>query len=1412
MAIYTSDIPYMITQNRKVALPRSDSNINKSGFGSLVFLFSNSVTDSIKMIRNNNCYNDNKYKWYQYDNRYIGKIGSKRYNIRCMDEQKEIYKRVEHQTTLSPHPKMPLNKTQNRNCYFDLSKYFELYKFITKKYSLSKKVLSFWNFFSNIMINENTSTYPIKTVLIDADMFSDFKGAKLKDKLDNPIFMIYYTLYKYFDLRISDNLILSELDIDFVIYCKRSVLKMNFSKCNEKSHVIFNREIKKIMSKKTVINAFDAKKIDEESQKDEIKDELMKSYNFVGDNEEESSIITTLKEDPKKINDTKNKKVDVEKDIEDKLEEHIKSAQDKIKEVIPDADMSDKSTSDYIKTQSSIDVEADNELAKKMYSYVQSTKVPTKPLSTARDAAMRSRQESLKVGSTTIGDIKKIKVARRSIPEKDLSGSLNTINKNVKKMKYANMDKDYIRNIMSKDIIDVFTSLNSKHMKLYVRDIKSEETSDTLNYKETIKVVFEDEQKQRHTVSVDIPKFIEDKFLYLGGNKKIINKQNFLYPIVKTGPDTVQVVANYNKVFVRRIGSKSISAVERIMKMIGSNDKMYDYFTVGDNSVANKTFITTIEYDEFAKVVTKFKSKNCTIFFNQNEATEFADNKGISDKFDFKDMIFIGTYNNGYLFLNTNTQMIKYKGPDENKFPLTSIPDIIVNQLPDELQKQFFKTRSTKKLMYTAPTILQQEIPLVILLMFWEGFSSVVNKMKLKYRFSDKYPTLAANESVIRFKDAYFIYEEDLPISLMMNGLRMIDTENFTIEEYNTHEPYVEFLTKKYGKTGAMNALRNYYEFLIDPITMEILDDTNLPTDIIEIFIYANNLLADESYTNENSQILSRVRSSEIIAAILYYQLSGAYLEYRNSAGKKKISLPKDCVIKELMSLQTVEDYSTLNPVVEVEKSRTITSKGWRGINQERAYSEEKRSYDESMVGVMAMSTSPDGNCGINRVLTMEPSITSARGYVDVKDKDKLSELSDVNLYSPTELLFPLGNTRDDSMRIAMAGKQSKHVIPVKNASPALISNGVDEAIRFELSSDFVVNADDDGEVVEINEKTSVMMIKYKNGSHRAVDLSPNIVKNGGGGFFLNNLLITNLKEGDKFKKDQPLAWHKDFFKNDGINGLRMNVGVLEKVAITSSYDSYNDATVITHKLARDAEADMTFRKQIVVGKNANIYDMRKIGDHVSIGDPLISFDTSFEDSDLNKLLSHLSDDNKKVLDDNSTNIIKSKYAGTIIDIKIYSTVALEELSESLRKIVKSYYNRVDSKKKFVSKYDSSKSLVKCGLLLNENSGQVTPNAYGIIKGQKVQDAVLIEFYIEHGDIMGVGDKLAYFTALKGIVSEVIPEGYEPYSEFRPNEEVSSIIGPSAILKRQVPSILLTVLGNKVIVELKRKLEEIYNE
>ena len=63
---------------------------------------------------------------------------------------------------------------------------------------------------------------------------------------------------------------------------------------------------------------------------------------------------------------------------------------------------------------------------------------------------------------------------------------------------------------------------------------------------------------------------------------------------------------------------------------------------------------------------------------------------------------------------------------------------------------------------------------------------------------------------------------------------------------------------------------------------------------------------------------------------------------------------------------------------------------------------------------------------------------------------------------------------------------------------------------------------------------------------------------------------------------------------------------------------------------------------------------------------------------------------------------------------------------------------------------------------------------------------------------------------MKNTIGEIIPKGYEPYSEFRPDEEVSTIIASNSILKRMTPSVILTSLGNKNIIELKNRLREIY--
>lgn len=1449
--VYITSLPYMNAVARKAYLPKEviipdpehPGKMKKlqPGHGNLAFIMATTPAEVIHVATNTkNCSADGKYRYLYHNIRYHGTIGGRTYNVRDAVGTKDLYDRI-HSSSLHEHPPMLLNKTPDYNTFFDLSMYLKVFDQCTINQQPKKKVSLFWAYLYSIINGEQCSQYPQKFVLVDVDLFDNF-GTNFTQNIDNILFKFYYSI-------LNEVPSFKKLDIDFYFYSDSYILRVNPSKMTKVNALQFRTSLNRVFKKSTRWDEVsDTKAVKDEEQRDVIKATLSTRYNLTGNNttpivqkelppEAASTIKVSnepaAKKNPVTVKNTSSKKVVVAKpitntqgsktsyignDIARKAEVEIakdtinKKINQKVEETTKEIEAvsngkdptESKAAVDYIKAKSEMDLDNDKELVESMYKVMQATTVPSKPISTARDAQMRKKQESITLENMTFQDVKEMNAAKRPIPKKDISGSLHTINDNMKTVKFSNINKDYIENVMPADLMNDFTCLNKKGMPFYVIDIKSEDTSDELNYKMTMKVTLEDEKHQRHVVTVDIPKFLDDKFLYLGGNKKLINKQNFLYPVVKTGPDTVQIVSNYNKIFVRRTGAKSISAVERLMKLITSNENAMKHFTVGNVYVTNKQYLTTLEYDEFSKVIRKFETPTCTIFFSQEDAQKYVEDHDLeAPKTNNGSMIFIGWRDkNKEIWINSETQ----SASDGE-----SICDILVDQLPPDIRNEYLKTRNTKKVMYSTATMMSQTMPLIVYMLYWEGITSVFKKMNLKYEFSKSYPKqVKASQGVIRFKDCYMLYDADMATALLMNGMKVLDTESHDLNEYNSAEAYVDYFKKVYGKVAIMSAIGNYYEFMIDPITEEILRDIGLPTDLIELCIYANSLLVDDSYTFESSQRIARVRSSEVIPAILYYQISNAYLDYKNSGGKKKLTLPRNCVIKELMGLQTVEDYSTLNPVVELEKDRNITAKGYRGVNVDRAYSEEKRSYDPSMIGVIGMSTSPDGNCGINRTLTMEPNITSARGYVDIKENER-EDLKDVNLFSPAELLYPLGNTRDDSVRIAMAVKQSKHVIPVQNASPALISNGSDEAIRFDLSTDFVVNAAEDGKVIDYDPKSKILMVEYKSGKHQAINLAPNIVKNGGGGFYLSNELVTKYKVGDSFKKDAALAWHKDFFKEDKLNGLRMNVGVLEKVAIISSYNTYNDCTVITRKLAGDAQANMTFCKSVVVGKNSNVYDMRKVGDHVHIGDPLLSYDTSFEDSDLNKLLATLSDENKELMENESKNVVRSKYAGTIVGIKIYSAVELDEMSPSLRKVVNDYYKTVKEKKGFLDKYaEENSSIVKCGLLVNETTGKIEPNIYGVIKGQKVDDSVLIEFYIEHGDILGVGDKVAYFTALKGIVGEIIPEGYEPYSEFRPEEEVSSLIPPSSILKRQVPSILITVLGNKVIVELKRKLKEIY--
>lgn len=1344
-------IPHLALYKQKVEMPMV--NIKTRNLLNMVILDNKNYSALNKFINHPNIVKKNIYNFYYMDFLYTGTIANKNYRENLKKERQLIYDNIQKQNK-GIIAKPLLTGINDKNMYRDMYFNNEIFFKRSTKLPRLKRVEAYIEEIKKVIEDERFSNYR-KTIVVDVEDW--LLNVKELGLLDNPMSILFIGLWKRLDV------VKSLGDVNIVFYTSKHFLRMNPKDCDKDSYKLLRRGLGLLHSKMSLIS--DPEFLTNLERKEELvkfaKENILKSYNLTGDSE---------------IDDEINEAIDkaIDENMDDESFEPTGTGTTNLEEKLKD----------------------DKELNTSIYNFINTKASGKTTMSNKRDEELRKNQANIKVGNMTISEMRELAAKEPILEAKDVSAKVKTLNTNVTKIKYPQFDKTYNEKLYKHDILGVFESLNRGTIPVYILKVDIEDSSNDLNYKETWTITMEDSNRVRHTVKVDVPKFIDDKYLYLNGNRKMIVRQLFSKPVVKTSPDTVQIVSNYNKIFIRREGQKLTDKIEKLHKMFSTTHKGI-VVKQGNVFHSNNDYITTIEYDELSKHYGSVKLGNAEFIFDQSKVHEKLNELKIKPKEGF---ICVGFEAGKPIYLDTNG--------------LDDVTDLMIPKLPTPAQADFESLSVGKKFIYSTATIMKKKTPLIFLLSFYEGLSQVLWKAEIEHYFTDKRPQLQPHQNYIRFRNGYLVYSTS-PIqnSFLMNAFYSVPTQAYDYEEFDKQDVYLEIFETIYGHKNVGMAFINYYNSMLDNITLEVLEKLNYPTDFVKLVLFANKLLADNRFMKENNLNMYRVRSNEIISSLLYSQIADAYARYLSTANNNrpvKISIPKDIVLKNIMTNVLTEDYSTLNPISELDKSRAITPKGPSGLNVKEAYTPDKRSYDKTMLGLMAMSTSPDANVGVVRKLALEPNIINARGYIDLED-DHLEKLKDSNLFCPAELLTPIGASRDDSVRTAMSTKQSSHIVPIVKSSPVLISNGVEQVIPYHLGKDFVIVAEDDGEVVEVNDKTGFTIVRYKNGKHIAVDKNPKVVKNGAGGFHIVNRLDCNLKVGDKVKANDVIAADHNFFSND-IFGTRFNLGSLQKVACYSGYETFEDSTLISEKMAEDMASYIVKENIKKIGKNSNIGYIVNVGDKVSVGDELLRFEQSFDENTLNSFLSSVGEELKEEIKMSGQTSITSKFNGVIEDIKIYSAVELDEMSPSLREIVQKYYAGIKKKRDQLNKYDKGNPIYKCGILYTEADKKIELDNYGKIKGEECEDSVLICFYIKYKDVMSVGDKVTFYGPLKGTIGSVIPKGYEPYSEFRPEEEISSMVSANSVLQRMVPSIVLTGLGNKVIVELKRAIEEIYNE
>lgn len=1347
--------------------PKRNINIRRT-------LIDNDVNENGILIGDTACFFnedivDRELRHYMYNDR-----------IRTQKELFNVYKVVKSQCPIIKYTKLESTAYNSLNLFFDVSYYNKL--FIENNNKMGEQGLKIYSETLHRLLNNKDidKQYKLKTIFIPIlDYYQKDVNVFDYNKTLNPISMIV-RLVKKGNL---DKLKKIFGKNDVLFFGNNTYFKVNF---NTFSKLELNRFISNINNifNNIIPSDDDMTNDSPDAIVTDIVDKIEKSQNIklysaigkVGEKAKKEDKETSNTSKQVKVNDKNNNpksEKQIDKEITEKKKEELVSA-------IQTAANSSTSTDEALDKLDNDDFIAG--LIQDI-SDEESTEIKASATRKARINALSDDIKTKKVKGKSVKELIEKSEDAKDNPLPTTAININSINNDQwDNLQYINFNEEYD---VDEDIMAILNFFSTRTVPVGIRSVNVEDTTTSEDLKETWTVQCEDIAGTRFQLKFDIPKLKNNRFMRLKGNDKTINAQLMNLPIIKTESNTAQITTNYNKIFFYIFGSalgKSNVVTGKMVKALSNYKGKSITYRTGSNNITALKYDIPIDYADLGKNFSNIKYKGTTFYFDQDEIR-----KKYADKIDLSKGLPIGYDGKSIIY------------SDGSQFCSVKIAEILMED--KEFAELFDVAKPSVKYAYSQASILNTKIPVIVLCAYCEGLIKTLNKAGIVYQITDKRPTKYDNTKmdVIRFKDAYLTYEINYNSSMLLNGLKECNTIDYSIKDVNTKTMWTEMLDNFGGRIKA-DGIDNFYDLMFDPISRRVCKMYDLPEDFCEGLIYASNLLTDTKYNKHTDISGNRFRTNEIIAGYTFKVLAKSYADYRTKlkkVGKATMTVKQSEIIDSIMADSTASDASTINDLWYAEANNTVSFKGLSGLNSDRSYSLDKRTYDESMVNILGMSTGFAGTVGVNRVTTTNASINSKRGYIssDSNDKDKMN---DVNTMTVAENLTPMCTTHDDPFRLAMSYVQrTKHDMRVNGGDPLLITNGMDDALSSFTPDYFSFNAKSDGRIIEKNDDH--ITIQYDDGSFDYVDLNNRVYKNSDGGFYTSIKLEQAKNLGTKVKKGQLIAYDpKSYTVNCGYDdSATYNQGTLAKIAIITSDKGFEDSCVVSRYISDALSSDVIMEVTVSLSKNTNVFNMIKVGDPVQEGDPLLIIQNTFEDNDVNILLKNLVDD-----EDTVTSLgripIKSHNTGVIEDIKIYRTCEINEMSPSLKKIVSDYEKDKNRKANQIAKYNEN--LAKqytCTKLEQEG------------KLKNVEDGVLIEIYVSYKDDFSVGDKLIFLGAQKGVAKEVIQPGQEPTSSYRPDEPIDAIASMVSFDKRMCCAPLQYTLAGKGLVELDRQVKDI---
>lgn len=1023
----------------------SISKSSKPLYFNEIFFIGNTNDDIISFLSSNIL--SPKYIKGLYTDRYfITKKIAKRKN----NNQDEYYKKIKEDDTNSIiYMKRNISQYNGRNFIYDLTSQFN-----ANESTINSKGINRIPYFIDILKDKVSELpeYKNKLIIIKIPIINKIMDINNTSKIKGLFSYLYTLIHKKM---ISEDIITSFKGVTFLFYNEDPKRYVKFSFNQDLNDKYNSKAIRSLITllklsnnipldKEEQENVIDEKSPDIQSAKAEENLALINKTNEIK-NYLLSSIGIT---DNTKLNNVSKELIS---SIEDKIQNAIIKSNSFTDNDEDNTNIEDESNTNIDEILDELDNDDDFKNTLNDLKDIQKGTKDSKTNEKLREK-LKEKQNNLSLNGLSIKDI--VNDFKSTSIDTTTINLKSTINEDILHSNMMDFDHSYATKQMQQDFIAVLSSFNNdEDIGLYIEDIKSENTSTDLTKKMTYTIKFKDSEKRSHTLKIDYPIILNDRFMMIDGSKKLIMKQILLAPIVKIGPDEVEVTTNYRKFFMERFGRKLIQKNELYKKFFASNPEIINSYLkkgssfkyrLGNSSVINSQFKTSIEYSDLSSFLMSISTKEYILLFNQKEMKEVIESniliEDVNDKnfnvltsinYD-KDKLFPIGYSRdkSKLLISDIISNKIYLIDKENNISEyapsigSAIASIMNTELTDDGYAYLISTTSTaKSLTYTRLRIMNRTIPTILVLGYEKGLSKILNHYEIDYEFTSnnhRMSILESNKRVIKFKNGNLIYDSSkLRNTLLLEGLSLMDTRAYDFEEMDTLLPYIETYHNLYGSRNIGRFLHTMLSVMWDPITIDVCKQLGLPLNIIDAILYCNTLLETNNHTklNDYSNNNYRIRCTEQVNAEMYAILAEAFKSYKDTAKNSnpvKISVQPNILIKRLMAEKTVDDFSDLNPALEIEKYGGATYKGLNGTNSSEAYTSQIRTYDKSMFGILGMSSPDSSNVGVVRQLSYNPSLKTTRGFLDT---DFESKNKNTDIYTPSELLNSFTVTHADPPR-----------------------------------------------------------------------------------------------------------------------------------------------------------------------------------------------------------------------------------------------------------------------------------------------------------------------------------------------------------------------------------------------------------